>query len=165
MNVESLAETLREHAPPSEVAPKRPGTLTGVIKVHLLRAVGLKAMDSNGLSDPYVVIKLGDKVIGRSNVIFATLNPTWDEHFECHVTDCAEALIQVYDYDRLSADDLCGEAILPLAGQADGVNDISDGHVYERVVQLTPMVRHARYAGGKAEGEHIWGEEMQRFRH
>jgi Ca2+-dependent lipid-binding protein len=49
--------------------------------VRVVSASNLPAADSNGLSDPYVVLQLqGSKV--KSRVIDNTLNPTWDEVLE-----------------------------------------------------------------------------------
>ena len=62
----------------------------GVLRVRLHRARGLKNTDSDGLSDPFVKLYLGEEGIfnhheqHRSKTIQNTLNPEWDETFEFH---------------------------------------------------------------------------------
>ena len=62
----------------------------GVLRVRLHRARGLKNADSDGLSDPFVKLYLGEEGIfnhhehHRSKTIQNTLNPEWDETFEFH---------------------------------------------------------------------------------
>ena len=60
------------------------------LEVGVVAARGLAAMDSNGLSDPFVKLYLGEEGIfnhhehHRSKTIQNTLNPEWDETFEFH---------------------------------------------------------------------------------
>ncbi len=53
--------------------------IKGVMEIQVTRGRDLVAKDSNGLSDPYVVIKYGSRVMFRSKVIKETLNPEWNE--------------------------------------------------------------------------------------
>lgn len=48
--------------------------------VHVISARNLPALDSNGLSDPYLEIHYGD-TIQKTTVKMETLNPIWDEKF------------------------------------------------------------------------------------
>ena len=54
------------------------GTI-GRLTVHVQSARDLIAADSNGLSDPYVIVKAG-KQTKRSKYIAKTLNPTWNQN-------------------------------------------------------------------------------------
>lgn len=45
---------------------------------------GLLAADINGKSDPYAVIKIGDKQIHKTEIEKATLNPVWAEKFKTY---------------------------------------------------------------------------------
>ena len=51
------------------------------LRVSVQCARHLPAGDSNGSSDPYVVIKIGDTEIGRTETIKGTLDPTWAAGF------------------------------------------------------------------------------------
>ncbi|PIO58924.1 C2 domain protein, partial [Teladorsagia circumcincta] len=63
------------------------------LTVHLIRAKNLKAMDSNGFSDPYVKLHLlpGNAKATKltSRTIEKTLNPEWNE--ELHYYGVTEA--------------------------------------------------------------------------
>ena len=48
------------------------------LAVRIIRARKLRAADNNGLSDPYVVLRVGDSPPWRSDVIRKTLDPDWD---------------------------------------------------------------------------------------
>ena len=50
---------------------------SGALKVRLSHGVGLRSMDSNGFSDPYVKLKLG-KDSHKSATVKKTLHPRWD---------------------------------------------------------------------------------------
>lgn len=88
-----------------------------VLNVRLSHAVGLKAADSNGLSDPYVKLSLG-KAKFTSKKVMKNLNPRWDEEFifrGVYETLVAEPLcVAVWDYDQLSMNDPLGDATLDL---------------------------------------------------
>ena len=66
-------------------------------------------MDSNGLSDPYVIVKLGKKVF-KTKVKKKTLNPFWNEKFEMGEwpEDSSPIVLRVMDKD-LAFDDFIGE--------------------------------------------------------
>ena len=53
----------------------------GVLWVWLSHGTGLRATDANGLSDPYVRLHLGGATV-RTQVIYKTLDPCWDESFQ-----------------------------------------------------------------------------------
>ncbi|KJE89216.1 hypothetical protein CAOG_009335 [Capsaspora owczarzaki ATCC 30864] len=60
---------------------------SATITVRLIEGENLPAMDSTGLSDPYVVGRLGSKQLFQSRVIKTTLNPKWNDTFKAHVSD------------------------------------------------------------------------------
>jgi hypothetical protein len=55
--------------------------LQGAVLIHLKEAKDLPAADSNGLSDPYAILKLG-KESKKSLIQYDTLSPMWNEKFE-----------------------------------------------------------------------------------
>ena len=52
-----------------------------MLKIELRKATGLRAMDNNGKSDPYVVVKANGKN-ARSKVIKETVDPEWNQTLE-----------------------------------------------------------------------------------
>ena len=92
--------------------------MAGALRVKLCYAVGLRSMDSNGYSDPYVKLTLGNKT-HKSKTIKKTLNPRWDETFtfrENNFGAIANGTLQVdaWDWDMMSRNDPLGSAQLQL---------------------------------------------------
>ena len=64
-----------------------------------------------GTSDPYVKVKLRQRCVYKSKIVFRSLYPEWNESFQLAVDDVNTDLgFKVYDFDRLSHDDYMGEA-------------------------------------------------------
>lgn len=88
----------------------------GNLRVDIISAKGLASADRNGKSDPYSVFNLnGDKVY-KTETKKKTLNPEWNEWFETPIGNRVddELLIEVFDWDRMSAADLLGIAKIDL---------------------------------------------------
>ncbi|XP_039584351.1 synaptotagmin-8 isoform X3 [Passer montanus] len=91
------------------------------LKVGVKRAVELKAMDSGGTSDPYVIVYLTSdrKKRYETKVYRKTLNPIFNESFTFQVPQAevseSTLVMQVYDFNRFSKHDIIGEVRLPLA--------------------------------------------------
>jgi hypothetical protein len=65
---------------PSPASPvPKPVAKIGTLMLTIVEAVNLPAMDSNGFSDPYCKIKIGDKREYKTKIINKTLNPKWNE--------------------------------------------------------------------------------------
>ena len=90
----------------------------GKLTVHVVSGRGLKAQDSNGLSDPYCIVKPWGAGKKRTRCVKHTLNPVWDEKIVFTgglATFCKEPLqLRVFDRDLLTLNDPIGEASLPL---------------------------------------------------
>ncbi|KJH42394.1 C2 domain protein [Dictyocaulus viviparus] len=94
----------------------------------VLDVIGAKQvipLDANGLSDPFVIIRLVPKyryptqIVCKTRVVSKTLNPIFDETFEFHISpnlpNCAMLHFTVMDHDYLRSNDFAGEAFLELA--------------------------------------------------
>ena len=78
----------------------------GVVSVCVHRATNLRAADRNGLSDPYVRVRVGE-MVERSEVVPKTLNPTFDWTFTFRYADVHAAArqaveVQAFDFDSNS---------------------------------------------------------------
>ncbi|KAK3568801.1 hypothetical protein QTP86_017404 [Hemibagrus guttatus] len=86
----------------------------GVVRVHVLEAQDLKAMDTvmmglvKGKSDPYVVLTVSNQRF-QTKTIKETLNPRWNEVYEfvIHEAPGQELEVEVYDKDT-DKDDFMG---------------------------------------------------------
>ena len=83
----------------------------GTLHLHVKHGVGLKAMDSNGKSDPYVVLTAGG-LTKQTKVIKANLDPVWNETFQLpgRLQDFLDTRLHlaVWDKDTFSKDDPMG---------------------------------------------------------
>ncbi|CAN6479703.1 unnamed protein product [Victoria cruziana] len=79
-----------------------------VLTVALIEGTKLAALDSTGLSDPYVVFSCGGKS-KTSSIRFRTLNPHWNEVFEFDATDDPPSVmnVEVYDFDGRFNESVC----------------------------------------------------------
>ncbi|XP_033010904.1 synaptotagmin-8 [Lacerta agilis] len=106
------------------------------MKVGVKQAADLKAMDSGGTSDPYVIAYLTSDMRKKyeTKVYRKTLNPVFNESFVFKVpqADIAEStlVMQVYDFNRFSKHDIIGETRIPLG-------DVDLQHVIEQWQELT----------------------------
>lgn len=88
----------------------------GMLRVDVRRGKALLAADPWGKSDPYVDLTVGLSG-ARTGVKFLTLEPEWNETHLLYVRrrDQQKLTIKVMDKDQITADDLIGTAVLPLA--------------------------------------------------
>lgn len=112
MDVDACWEVLEKHITPQE-KKRRPQKF--VFTVKIVEAEDLKAMDTNGYSDPYVVLvdEFG-KRLTKTRVINKNLNPRWDESFDIIVQGSINITAHIFDYDAFSDDDYIGRASLKL---------------------------------------------------
>ncbi|KAK9916339.1 hypothetical protein WJX75_001462 [Coccomyxa subellipsoidea] len=111
------------------------------LHVHVMCARGLRAADSNGLSDPYTVVRLGSRSV-QTHVLLETLNPDWNEAFvfgaeevdAALVDNLSSLLFEVWDSDiGVVADDFLGQAEINLAD----INLEEEGQVFKLPLYLS----------------------------
>ena len=115
------------------------------LRVTLVCGEDLLAVDANGKSDPYVVVTCGRAPPAKTAVKRKNLNPAWHEQFTFHTTErgaATELVVEVYDHDKFSADDLMGVVALTMADVRDGALGIA-GMLMER-----PLVLYVNDANG-----------------
>jgi hypothetical protein len=123
----------------------------GRVRVSLIRAANLRAGDSDGLSDPYMKLKLGG-MTEVSAVVKKTLNPRFDWDCTFGFEDRTFAFdatlkIEAWDHDfGVSLDDKLGHGTLQLAEFAAL---LIEGVRVERTValQYKPLIGKAVAAG------------------
>ncbi|XP_069819027.1 multiple C2 and transmembrane domain-containing protein 1 isoform X1 [Dendropsophus ebraccatus] len=88
----------------------------GVVSITLIEGQDLKAMDTNGLSDPYVKFRLGHQKY-KSKTLPKTLNPQWREQFNMHLFEEHGGIIDitVWDKDAGKRDDFIGRCQIDLS--------------------------------------------------
>uniref|UniRef100_A0ABI7WT62 C2 domain-containing protein n=1 Tax=Felis catus TaxID=9685 RepID=A0ABI7WT62_FELCA len=88
----------------------------GIVSITLIEGRDLKAMDSNGLSDPYVKFRLGHQKY-KSKIMPKTLNPQWREQFDFHLYEERGGIIDItaWDKDAGKRDDFIGRCQVDLS--------------------------------------------------
>jgi hypothetical protein len=111
MNVDACADVLNKIKSPSQ--QRKPQKYVFTIKI--VEAQNLKACDSNGLSDPYVVLvdEFG-KRLTKTRVIHKDLNPRWDESVDLSVSGAINIVAMIWDSDTFGDDDYVGRTSLKL---------------------------------------------------
>eukprot|EP01130_Rhizamoeba_saxonica_P018482 TRINITY_DN925_c1_g1_i1.p1 TRINITY_DN925_c1_g1~~TRINITY_DN925_c1_g1_i1.p1 ORF type:complete len:458 (-),score=129.19 TRINITY_DN925_c1_g1_i1:38-1411(-) len=93
------------------------------LKVEIIKARDLAAMDRGGTSDPYcVVFNTFNKQKYKTSCIKKTLNPTWNSEFIFFISEPTEGYIfvKLWDKDRWARDDFLGEVAINLRGLERG---------------------------------------------
>lgn len=99
----------------------------GAVTVTIIRCRDLMAMDRGGTSDPYVKIKLGDKVV-KTHVVNATCDPEFHVNFEFFDVPVTETLrFSVFDKDFATRDDPLGSMDLSVQHLARSTTDSIPG--------------------------------------
>lgn len=94
--------------------------LDAILTVRVVEARDIMPMDINGKSDPYIVLKLGNMQMQKTNYINADLNPVWNEVFTFDVDTGKEVMeITAFDKDNFGSDDFLGRFDLTLDNYRD----------------------------------------------
>jgi len=82
------------------------------VTLHIIEAFGLAKADSFGKSDPFCVLKLNGKTMGKTKVCNNTMEPIWDESFLVDVPrdddDLHFLTVECYDADGFTKGDFLG---------------------------------------------------------
>lgn len=104
--------------------------------LRIVRASDLRACDTNGLSDPYVVLWDGKKYIGKTRTIYENLDPIWDESFELEqIPDSHPTVLDlnIWDENSYTEHSLCGSTRLTL-----NPKDYEDFTTVEKWLAVSP---------------------------
>ena len=130
-NIDSLSYPSNRPFGNESQAPRQ--HLNGSVTLHILAANSLMAVDSNGLSDPFIKVIHGDKSLFKSSVKKKTLDPVWtSENVTFNISE-SSVLIELKDYNNFSGAKDLGVVQLDLntlfsqATQFDQWFDISQG--------------------------------------
>ncbi|KAK7204113.1 phosphatidylserine decarboxylase-like protein [Myxozyma melibiosi] len=88
-------------------SPRPPSESSLILKIYIIKAKDLAALDRGGTSDPYVVITLDD-FKATTQAISKTLNPEWNAEFSIGLSPAVSELLliegTVWDKDRFKKD-------------------------------------------------------------
>ncbi|KAK5079791.1 hypothetical protein LTR70_008981 [Exophiala xenobiotica] len=113
MNVDACADVIKRHNPPS--LQQRRKVTNYVFTIKLVEAEGLKALDVNGFSDPYVVLTDEyQKRLFKTKTIYRNLNPRWDESVDITTQGPLNLIATVWDWDSMKDHDYVGRTSLKL---------------------------------------------------
>ena len=113
VNVDGCADVIQKHTPAGRERQRR--TNNYVFTIKIVEAEDLKACDINGLSDPYVV--LGDeyqKRLAKTRIVYANLNPRWDESVDITTQGPLNIIATVWDWDAMGDHDCVGRTSIKL---------------------------------------------------
>ena len=102
---------------PVKLAPLDTILDVGKVKLEIIGAENLKAVDSNGKSDPICVVQVDGVKVFKTDKKRKTLDPTWNETAEFPMISRSRQilLVEVYDWDLTHPDELLGMANLDIS--------------------------------------------------
>ncbi|KXJ28222.1 tricalbin-1 [Exaiptasia diaphana] len=109
--IEDINEHAKKHTMKSSMKTKRQIEEMmlikerGVLVVTLLQGRNLVSMDSNGLSDPFCVVRVNNSKKFKTNVIYESLTPVWNESVSIAMPQGNDKLIiDMFDKDVFQND-------------------------------------------------------------
>ncbi|KAL2884837.1 hypothetical protein HOO65_090132 [Ceratocystis lukuohia] len=116
MNVDACIATIERFEGPPK--PARKGSNTYIFTIKMIEAEDLKACDTSGYSDPYIILcDEHRKRLAKSRIIYRSLNPRWDESVDITVHSTINVIATIWDYDTFGDHDFVGRAALKLDPQ------------------------------------------------
>jgi len=91
------------------------------LDVEVVQARGLRAMDMDGLSDPYAVIRLGRQE-RQTTSMKCTLSPVWNHLAKLDFEPLQKLVVELFDHDDFSfdGDDFMGKVEIPISRLVKG---------------------------------------------
>jgi len=110
---QKMKRLLALRAPPSKQKPTK-------IVIKALNGKDLAAKDTNGKSDPYLIILYGTQQF-KTKCIKKTLNPVWTDQTFVIAMDPAvpQILVECWDYDKIGTHDFMGEFLINVSSIPD----------------------------------------------
>ena len=119
LKAEAAATMMARHCRGWLTRGRRPMRPTGLLRVHVRKASGLKNSELLGKSDPYCVVKVASRWRGEATARTVTikndLNPVWRQTLvlRCALDTSSTLQLRVLDED-IGRDDVLGTANLPV---------------------------------------------------
>ena len=119
LKAEAAATMMARHCRGWLTRGRRPMRPTGLLRVHVRKASGLKNSELLGKSDPYCVVKVASRWRGEATARTVTikndLNPVWRQTLvlRCALDTSSTLQLRVLDED-IGRDDVLGTAELPV---------------------------------------------------
>ena len=136
--------------------------------VKIIQAFNLKAVDSNGLSDPYCVLKINNQKKSTS-IVGECLNPLWNEYFvfDINSLNYDVLFIDCMDKDKLSKDDLIGNAKIEMKllimGKINELSlDLKDAN--NKFAGKLELYLHIAKRGDIPFQENLWNQKVLNIR-
>ena len=136
--------------------------------VKVCQAFKLKAIDSNGLSDPYCILKVNNQK-KTTSVVGECLNPLWNEYFVFYLNSLNydSLIIDCMDKDKLSKDDLIGSAKVEMKSLIMGKINSLELKLKDKENSITgslSILLHVAKFGDIAFQEKLWNQKVLNIR-
>ena len=136
--------------------------------VKVCQAYNLKAVDSNGLSDPYCILKVNNQK-KTTSVVGECLNPLWNEYFVFYLNSLNydSLIIDCMDKDKLSKDDLIGSVKVDIKTLIMGKINSLELQLRDKENSKTGSISillHVAKFGDIAFQENLWNQKVLNIR-
>lgn len=132
------------------------------LTIRIIEARNLAAMDSNGLSDPFVRVQLG-KSTAKTPTIYKNLNPVWNDEFIMKVEDADNDVVEILVWDQdFLMDDFLGQVLISVKDVMKAESQIIHPTWYP--LQKKSQKSKMRVSGDILVGIALWnqGESISR---
>lgn len=96
----------------------------GFLEIRILNAIKVRAVESDGTSDPYVKVYLNNKKIYKSQTIQGTIGPIWNESVIAEINMMVDVLrFEIIDWNRIESNQLISFVEIPLYFLTEGFTE------------------------------------------